>query len=193
MLCVAGGRRGLCRQPGLCLALGTLERLCLGLLLCRRGGSCPLLPGLPPCSGGQERSCSPCFFASPSAFFFFWCLTGPILVRLHHMPPSPLRLPRPPRRETRPLLLKVIPASSPSPGTRGPLALSSPGACGCSAEGARARRCPGPAPRSPLPSPRCRCCPARLPASFQTGPGRGGLPGWAARTPRPPAQSLECK
>lgn len=38
MLRVAGGTPGLCRQPGLCLALGTLERLCLELLLCRKEG-----------------------------------------------------------------------------------------------------------------------------------------------------------
>lgn len=79
---------GFCHQPGLCLALGTLERLCLELLLCQEEGMrcrTPTSPGVTPCSGGQERSCSPCVFALPSAFFFLLFfslrLTGQTLVQ----------------------------------------------------------------------------------------------------------------
>lgn len=52
--------------------LGTLERLCLELLLCQEEVSHPDpdTAGLTPCSGGWERSCSPCFFASSSASSF---------------------------------------------------------------------------------------------------------------------------
>lgn len=60
----------------------------------------------------------------------------------------------------------------PGGGRWGSLALSSPGACVCSAEGAGARRCPSPAP-----------CPVPLP------------PALAARrsSPVPPGARLRCK
>lgn len=67
---MARGTPGLWHWPGLCLALGTLGRLCLELLLCREEGRQSILTlGLTLCSAGQ-KSCSLCFFALPSAFFF---------------------------------------------------------------------------------------------------------------------------
>lgn len=134
-----------------------------------------------------------CLFLFFFFYFFFLRLTGRTLVRLHHMPPSPLA----PWRETRPLLLKVTPASSPpAPGSGGSLGLSSPGPCGCSAGGASARLCLG----TPLPAPIpvLLPLPPRLAAlPFLGEGGRGGrLPGvggCSAPPPCPPAHRVRCK